>query len=215
VPSRAAAAEEVGVDPTAVLVTFALILPAELPDKTFVATLVLSTRFRPLVVWLAVVTAFGVQSAIAVTAGQLLALLPHTAVLLVTSALFATGAVLMLRSASHTEQDLAEEEAEVAARTSRTSSSRAFLVSFAVLFAAEWGDLSQLTTASLSARFDDPMSVFLGAWLALATVAGLAVLGGRWLQTRLHFSTVRRLSGALLGVLAVVTLLEAVGASPL
>jgi putative Ca2+/H+ antiporter (TMEM165/GDT1 family) len=203
------------VDPTAVLVTFALILPAELPDKTFVATLVLSTRFRPLVVWLGVVTAFGVQSAIAVTAGQLLGLLPHTAVLLVTSALFATGSVLMFRSASHTEQDLAEEEAEVVAQTSETSSSRAFLVSFAVLFAAEWGDLSQLTTASLSARFDVPMSVFLGAWLALAAVAGLAVLAGRWLQARLHFSTVRRLSGTLLGILAVVTLVEATGASPL
>ncbi|MEO8329598.1 MAG: TMEM165/GDT1 family protein, partial [Candidatus Nanopelagicales bacterium] len=41
-------------DPTAFFVTFVLILPAELPDKTFIATLVLSTRYRPLAVWLGV-----------------------------------------------------------------------------------------------------------------------------------------------------------------
>lgn len=201
-------------DPTTVLVTFALILPAELPDKTFVATLVLSTRFRPLTVWLGVVTAFAVQTAIAVTAGQVLSLLPRTPVLLVTSALFALGSVLMFRSASRAGEDLDEEEAEVQARTADARPSRAFLVSFAVLFAAEWGDLSQLTTASLSARFDQPAAVFLGAWSALAVVAGLAALAGRWLRSRLRFATLRRISGTLLALLAVVTALQAAGWSP-
>ena len=60
---------------------------------------------------------------------------------------------------------------------------RAFTVSFLVLFAAEWGDLSQLTTASLSARYDAPVEVWLGAWLALSLVAGLAALVGRSLVT--------------------------------
>ncbi len=59
-------------DLTAFVVTFALILPAEIPDKTFIATLVLSTRYRPFVVWLGVGAAFAVQSAIAVGAGQVL-----------------------------------------------------------------------------------------------------------------------------------------------
>ena len=80
-------------------VTLALLIPAELPDKTFVATLVLSTRFPPLWVWLGVSAAFAVQTTIAVVAGQLLTLLPHTPVQLVTAALFALGAVLMFRGA--------------------------------------------------------------------------------------------------------------------
>jgi putative Ca2+/H+ antiporter (TMEM165/GDT1 family) len=199
------------VDLTALVVTFALILPAELPDKTFVATLVLSTRFRPVVVWLGVMAAFAVQSALAVSAGQLLSLLPPRPVLLVTSGLFALGSILMFRSASHAQQDQAQEEVEVATATRGARPSRAFLVSFGVLFAAEWGDLSQLTTAGLAARFDAPVSVFVGAWSALALVAGLAVLAGHWLEMRVRFATVRRISGTLLALLAVVTALEAAG----
>ena len=43
---------------------------------------------------------------------------------------------------------------------------------FLVLFAAEWGDLSQLLTISLVAKYDDPVSVFIGALAALLTVSG-------------------------------------------
>ncbi|MEI6363909.1 MAG: TMEM165/GDT1 family protein, partial [Actinomycetes bacterium] len=60
------------IDLVIVLTTFALIFPAELPDKTFIATLVLSTRYRHLWVWIGAVAAFGVQMVIAVVAGGLL-----------------------------------------------------------------------------------------------------------------------------------------------
>jgi putative Ca2+/H+ antiporter (TMEM165/GDT1 family) len=190
-------------------------LVAELPDKTFVATLVLSTRYRPLVVWLGVACAFALQTAIAVTAGQLLSLLPRTPVLILTSALFAAGSAVMFRTAARTgpeelEHEI-EEETEHVEQTATRSDRRAFVVSFAVLFAAEWGDISQLTTATLSARFDAPVAVFLGAWGALLLVALLAVLAGRWLAVRLPLSTIQRLSGVLLALLAVVTGLEAAG----
>ncbi|HEX5016154.1 MAG TPA: TMEM165/GDT1 family protein [Actinomycetes bacterium] len=193
-------------------VTLALLIPAELPDKTFVATLVLSTRFPPLWVWLGVSAAFAVQTTIAVVAGQLLTLLPDTPVQLVTAALFALGAVLMFRGAGAADA-VEEEETETEAVDAAVSRghARAFSVSFLVLFASEWGDLSQLTTASLTARFDAPVAVWLGAWVALSLVAGLAVLGGRWLVERLSFAVVRRISGTLLAILAVATLAEAAG----
>lgn len=197
---------------TAFVVALALIAPAELPDKTFVATLVLATRFRPLVVWLSVSAAFAVQTTIAVAAGQVLSLLPRTPVLLVTAALFATGSVLMLRGAGAVdprEEEVAERDAVES--VVRSGHRRAFTVSFLVLFAAEWGDLSQLTTAGLSARYDAPVEVWLGAWLALTLVAGVAALAGRWLVARVPFSTVRRISGVLLGLLALATLAEAAG----
>ncbi len=199
-------------DLAALFVTLALIIPAELPDKTFIATLVLSTRYRPVVVWLGVSAAFAVQTTIAVAAGQLLGLLPKTLVQLVTAALFALGSVLMFRGAGHIDTEREEvEEAEAVEDVVRKGHARAFTVSFLVLFAAEWGDLSQLTTASLSARYNSPVEVWLGAWVALSLVAGLAALAGRWLVTRVRFAVVQRISGTLLAVLAMVTLAEAAG----
>ena len=56
------------------------------------------------------------------------------------------------------------------------------LASFLVLFAAEWGDLSQLLTISLVAKYEDPVTVFIGALGALLVVSGLAVVAGRALQ---------------------------------
>jgi putative Ca2+/H+ antiporter (TMEM165/GDT1 family) len=200
------------VNVAAFVVALVLIAPAELPDKTFVATLVLATRFRPLVVWMGVSAAFAVQTTIAVAAGQVLSLLPRTPVLLLTAALFATGSVLMLRGAGAVDptEDEVEEQHAVESVV-RSGHRRAFTVSFLVLFAAEWGDLSQLTTAGLSARYDAPLEVWLGAWLALTLVAGVAALAGRWLVARVPFPTVRRISGVLLGLLALGTLAEAAG----
>lgn len=196
---------------------FILIFPAELPDKTFIATLVLSTRYRRLAVWIGVAVAFAVQSAIAVAAGGLLALLPQRLVLGITFLLFAAGAILMLvsglraRSAEMAEEDSeAEEFEESAARRAGASSStwRIALTSFIVLFTAEWGDLSQLLTAGLAARTGEPFSVFLGAWLALIIVAGIAVLIGGWLQKRVAMWRIRLVSAAVLAALAAWTLVE-------
>lgn len=85
-------------DLSVVALTFVLIFPAELPDKTFIATLVLSTRYRRVPVWIGVAVAFAVQCAIAVAAGGLLSLLPQRIVLGITFCLFAAGSVLLLVS---------------------------------------------------------------------------------------------------------------------
>jgi putative Ca2+/H+ antiporter (TMEM165/GDT1 family) len=77
--------------------TFALIFPAELPDKTFIATLVLATRFPRRAVWIAVAAAFAVQTAIAVLAGGMLSLAPTRLVLGITFPVFTVGAVIMAR----------------------------------------------------------------------------------------------------------------------
>ncbi|MFZ8910693.1 MAG: TMEM165/GDT1 family protein [Candidatus Nanopelagicales bacterium] len=200
---------------------FLLIFPAELPDKTFIATLVLSTRYRRVAVWLGVAAAFAVQTAIAVAAGGLLSLLPQRLVLGVTFALFVTGAVLMLISglrARGTERSIEDAEAEefeeaAAARGGAGASLlRVAGVSFLVLFTAEWGDLSQILTAGLAARTGDPWAVYLGAWLALITVAGIAVLVGGWLQGRVAMWRIRLVSAVVLAALAIWTAVEFVQA---
>jgi Ca2+/H+ antiporter, TMEM165/GDT1 family len=79
-----------------------------------------------------------------------------------------------------------------------------------VVFLGEWGDITQITTANLAARYGDPVSVGTGALLALWSVAALALTVGRGLVQRVPTRLVRRLTGAALAVLAVLTLAEAV-----
>lgn len=203
------------IDLAVIATTFALILPAELPDKTFIATLVLATRFRHLWVWIGVAAAFAVQVAIAVLAGGLLALLPQRIVLGATFLLFAAGAFVMIRgglasraSELKAQQEEADEVESRASGETTTTALRTVLVSFVVLFTAEWGDLSQLLTAGLAARTGQPLSVFIGSWLALLVVSGLAVLAGSWLRTRVPLWRIRLVSGAILTALAIWTAYE-------
>jgi len=197
------------------LATFAVIFPAELPDKSFIATLVLATGYSRLWVWLGASVAFGVQMGIAVAAGRLLSLLPRTLVLAVTAVLFAVGAVVLLRGGLRARaEEEADEDEEIEQIAARAVGGRhgmaAFATTFAVIFTAEWGDLTQLIAAGQAARTDSPLSVFLGSWLALCAVAGIGVLVGSWLQRRLPLWRIRLISAGLLAVLALVTVGELV-----
>jgi Ca2+/H+ antiporter, TMEM165/GDT1 family len=195
------------------LTAFVLIAPMELPDKTFVATLILSTRYRPVPVWLGVVTAFGLQCLLVVSAGRLVALLPAKPVQVVAAALFAAGAVALIRGAHHADRKEKEREHEYESRAGRSRTGwRAVLASFVVLFAAEWGDLSQLLTAGLVASGKPAVPVFLGSWAALAAVSGAAVLLGRWLLRRVTLSLVRYVAAGVCAVLAGVTLIGTLSA---
>jgi Ca2+/H+ antiporter, TMEM165/GDT1 family len=194
------------VDLSVVLAAFVLILPVELPDKTLFATLVLATRFPPLPVFVGVGTAFGLQVVIAVTAGSLLSLLPDALVSAVVAVLFLTGAVLLWREA----RKGAEHEEAAAQARENTSFMRAALISFGVLFAAEWGDLSQLATAGLAARYAEPVSVFVGSWAALLVISGLAAFLGRKLADRLPVALLHRIAAGLFLVFAVIAAVETV-----
>ncbi len=186
---------------------FILVLPVELPDKTLFASLVLATRFPPLPVFVGVGTAFGLQVAIAVTAGSLLSLLPEAFVSGVVAVLFLVGAIILWRSASS-----GPEEEQLDETKQGTSFFRVAAISFGVLFAAEWGDLSQLATAGLAARYDEPLSVFVGAWAALLVVSGLAVFLGKKLADRLPIALIRRVAAGLFLAFAVVAIVETVRA---
>jgi putative Ca2+/H+ antiporter (TMEM165/GDT1 family) len=191
-----------------ILAAFVLILPVELPDKTLFATLVLATRFPPLPVFVGVGAAFGLQVAIAVTAGSLLSLLPGALVSAVVAVLFLTGAVLLWREA---RKGADGEEAAAEAREN-TSFLRAAAISFGVLFAAEWGDLSQLATAGLAARYAEPVSVFIGSWAALLVISALAAFLGRKLADRLPVALLHRIAAGLFAVFAVIAVIETIRA---
>jgi len=190
-------------DLAVVALSFAAIFVVELPDKTFIATLVLSTKYRPLFVWIGVGLAFAAQTGIAVALGKAVSFLPDDVVHLAAAALFLLGAALLLREAASTET---EEEEDYAAGD--VHGVRVVLASFLVLFAAEWGDLSQLLTLSLVARYDDPLSVFVGAWGALLAVSGLAVVVGRVLLRYVPLRTLHLVGAGVCLVLAAITVAE-------
>ena len=193
-------------DLSVIAAAFILVLPVELPDKTLFATLVLATRFRPLPVFIGVGTAFAVQCLIAVVAGSLLTLLPEAVVSSVVAVLFLVGAVILWRSV----RSGAEEEEDLADTPAHPSFLKSAAISFGVLFAAEWGDLSQLATAGLAARYNDPLSVFLGAWAALLVVSALAVFLGRKLADKLPIRLIRLVAAILFSVFAVIAVVETI-----
>jgi putative Ca2+/H+ antiporter (TMEM165/GDT1 family) len=190
-------------------IAFGAIFIVELPDKTFIAALVLSTKYKPLAVWLGVGLAFGVQTLVAVTAGTLATLLPDALIKSVAIAIFLIGAVVLFRTAPSADADEKETEEEYAAGSDEPKTFlRAATASFLILFAAEWGDLSQLLTISLVAKYHDQVSVFVGAWAALLAVSGLAVIAGRVLLRYLRLSVLHYVGAAVCLLLAAVTAVE-------
>jgi putative Ca2+/H+ antiporter (TMEM165/GDT1 family) len=185
---------------------FVLVFLAELPDKTALASLVLGSRYRPIYVFTGAASAFVVHVCLAIAAGSLLTLLPHRALEGVVAALFLAGAILMLRG-RHEEQD--EEELDIKEGTEPTFlrvSSTAFLV----ILVAEFGDLTQILTANLAAKYHDPFSVGLGAVLGLWAVAGLAIVGGRSLLRVVPLTLITRIAAVIMLVLAGISLFNAV-----
>lgn len=183
---------------------FPVIFIGELPDKTMFASLVLSTRGLPWMVWLGAAAAFVVHVVIAVSIGvALFRLLPHRAVEALVSIMFLAGAVLAAREARREHRSRAADDSRPEAAVSGRR--RTALTAFTVVFLAEWGDLTQILTANLAARYHAPLAVGTGAVLALWAVAALAVVGGTSLLRWVNIATVRIVTAVILLVLAALT----------
>jgi Ca2+/H+ antiporter, TMEM165/GDT1 family len=179
------------------LAVFPIIFLGELPDKTMFASLVMSTRGKPLFVWLGAAGAFLVHVVIATTIGvALFHLVPHRVLDGIVAGMFLVGALLAIREARK-----AEEEEELVGREAK-SSRRVITTAFIVIFLAEWGDLTQILTANLAAHYHSPLSVGVGAVLALWTVAGIAVVGGQGLLRFINIKTLRIVTAVVLVALA-------------
>ena len=187
-------------DPVVVGLTFLAIFVVELPDKTFLATLVLATKYRPILVWIGVSLAFLVQTLVAVALGHAVSFLPENVVHAAAGLMFLAGAVILIREGRSHQANEGEE-----IETKNVHGLQAVIASFLVLFAAEWGDLSQLLTISLVAKYEDPISVFIGALGALLVVSGLAVVAGRQLQRFVKLHVLHYVGAGVCLVLAGVT----------
>ncbi len=181
---------------------FPIIFIAELPDKTALASLVLGTRYRASWVFSGMAAAFLVHVVLAVSLGALLSLLPHRILEAVVGAVFLLGAVLLLRG-RHDEEDLAEKRDKVGFW-------RVSTMAFLVILVAEFGDLTQIVTANLAAKYDNPISVGIGAVLGLWAVGGLAILGGQGLLKVVPMKLIIRVAALIMVVLATVSVVAAI-----
>jgi len=182
-----------------ILSTFAIIFIAELPDKTALASLVLATRYKPTQVIIGAWLAFLIQTIIAITAGSFLSLLPAQTVHLAAGIGFLIFAYLAFRRKEEAIQQQEQKELSQLAPKPKP----AWLISFLFIFAAEWGDLTQLATATLVARIGHPFSIFIGALTALCTVTVLAAISGSYLSKFLTPKRLNILSGVLFTIIGI------------
>ena len=183
-------------------VVFGVVFLAELPDKTALAGLVLGTRYRASYVFAGVAAAFAVHVALAVAAGSVLTLLPQQIVQALTGVLFLGGAAVLLLRKDEGDEEIRRPEDQSFWKVAGAG--------FMLILIAEFGDLTQIMTANLAARYDDPLSVGLGAVLALWAVAGLGIVGGKALMKRVPLKIVTKVAALLMLALGLWSLWEAV-----
>src|SRR6267143_1752598 len=182
--------------------TFALIFISELPDKTAFASLLLATRNRALPVFCGAAGAFVVQSVVAVSFGSLFTFLPEKPVHIAAALLFLVLAVSMWRRESSAE-----------AADVRGNGRRRFVPAmasaFTVIFIAEWGDLTQLATAALAAKYAAPVTIFISATLALWAVTGLGVVVGHTAKRALQPKLLQQIASVIFALVGIALLMTA------
>ncbi|MFJ9905142.1 TMEM165/GDT1 family protein [Streptomyces sp. NPDC101152] len=187
---------------TVTALVFGVVFLAELPDKTALAGLVLGTRYRASYVFAGVAAAFALHVVLAVAAGSVLTLLPQRLVHALTGVLFLAGAAVLLLRKGDGEEEIRKPEDQSFWKVAGAG--------FMLILVAEFGDLTQIMTANLAARYNDPISVGLGAVLALWAVAGLGIVGGKALMRRVPLALITKIAALLMLGLGVWGLWEAV-----
>ncbi|MEU8755220.1 TMEM165/GDT1 family protein [Streptomyces chartreusis] len=187
---------------TVTAVVFGVVFLAELPDKTALAGLVLGTRYRASYVFAGVAAAFAVHVALAVAAGSVLTLLPQQILHALTGVLFLGGAAVLLMKKDEDEEEIRKPENQSFWKVSGAG--------FMLILVAEFGDLTQIMTANLAARYDDPLSVGIGAVLALWAVAGIGIVGGKALMKRVPLKLITKVAALVMLTLGLWSLYEAI-----
>jgi len=182
---------------------FALMFVLELPDKTFIATVIMSTRARASMIVIGASIALVIHMGLAVAAGSLLSIVPSTAKNLIIGVLFLAGAAYLLFVSEEHEQAEGEREASIEKAGTRWKEAT---TAFVVIFIGEFGDLTQIQAANLVAKFHDPLMVFVASSLSLIAVTFLGAYGGQALQRVIPLKRIRMTGGVIFAGLGLWTL---------
>ena len=184
------------------LATYAAVFVAEIVgDKLLYTTGVLATRYRTVPLIMGMLAAFMGKMAVAVAVGSAISKLPPLLVAAVTSLSFISVAIVLWRKpVGRTKEEIDRKYAKAA------------MVSFAAIFFSEWGDVGQITAATMAARFGAPFMVWAGAVSAMVTKGALAASVGagvrQWLVARIPPRAVRYAGVSALLLLGLLSVLE-------
>jgi putative Ca2+/H+ antiporter (TMEM165/GDT1 family) len=182
--------------------TYGAVFVAEIVgDKLLYTTGVLATRYRPAPIMLGMAIAFMAKMGVAVAVGQAISHLPRLLVAAITTLSFCGVAWTLWKK-----------PVAPAGTVDDHTTGRAAAVSFAAIFFSEWGDVGQITAATMAARFASPLVVWLGAVGAMVTKGILAASLGaglrRGIQRRLSPRVIQLAGVAMLLVLGLLSVLE-------
>jgi putative Ca2+/H+ antiporter (TMEM165/GDT1 family) len=184
------------------IATYGTVFVAEIVgDKLLYTTGILATRYRSVPIMIGMLLAFMAKMGVAVALGNAISKLPPLFVAALTSISFIGVAITLWRKPM--ERSPSEKE---------TGSSKAAMVSFAAIFFSEWGDVGQITAATMAARFGAPLLVWAGAVAAMVTKGILAASIGagvrQWISAKIPPRIVRYVGVGALAVLGLLSVLE-------
>lgn len=171
------------------LTSFLLIFAAEIGDKSQLVCMALAVRYRAVPVAIGAIFAFLLLNTLAVVFGVAIASwVPEIVISIIVSLLFLIFGLQSLRIKE--DEELGDDDINI------KSPQHIFLSTFALITLAEFGDKTQLAVVALSAQ-SQPISVWVGASLALVMTSLMAVWAGRTILQRISISLLHRLSGIL------------------
>ncbi len=184
------------------LETYFTVFGAEIVgDKLLYTTGLLATRYKTVPILCGMAMAFMLKMGAAVAIGHLISTLPRWLVATMTALNFFAIAVVLWRK---------KDRREVSEKN--YPAYRGALVAFAAIFFSEWGDVGQITAATMAMKFSAPLIVWLAAVSAMVTKGTLAsFLGGGirgWIQSHFQPRTIRYAATALLIVLGILSVWE-------
>ncbi len=173
-------------------IPFFTIAVAEMLDKSQLAILLLASRYKNhTALFGGIMLAFLLLSALAILAGSFITtLIPPLVLKYSAGALFILFGVLSFRHDSDQQ-------------TLKNTKRSAFITGFTLIFLAELGDKTQLATALFATQYNAWL-VFAGAFLALTSLAFLAIKIGGYLEQKLNKNILQKIAGVvfiLLGAL--------------
>lgn len=173
--------------------SFALIVAAEIGDKSQLVCMTLASRHRVMPVLLGAITAFAFLNTLAVVFGVAIAnWLPDYAVAITVALLFAAfGIHSLIQQESADDEDIKEK-----------SGHGIFFTTFLLITVAEFGDKTQLAVVALSSTAI-PAAVWLGSTAALAFTSALGILAGRTILQKFPLTLLHKISGVIFLALSV------------
>jgi len=187
---------------------FSLIILAETGDKTQFSVITLAMHYPPIPVIVGSILAFAIVNGIAVVAGVfILMVLPVFWVKI-------GAAVLFLLFGGYTLYDLKRHEEEEKERGVESDQKNGFISSFSLIFLMEFGDKTQIATASFVAGYGHPVLIFSAVLLGLSLLTVLEVKLGAILSKKVEPERMKVIATAIFILFGIITLIEALFTGP-